>query len=156
MGFRIPATLVSPYARLGHVDHKIYRFESIIKMNRYRFGLAPLTPRDLYAHNIAYAFDFEHPHLEPPALPSPAHVISTACPGSSPIDSGGSGLDGGSLIGSRLPASDQSSQWATPRAKPHDLYTLQSSGYLERLGFHYQPATPQSTFRHPSSMGMTR
>ena len=64
MGFRIPATLVSPYARRGHVDHSIYGFESILKLIRYRFGLPPLTPRDLYANNIGHSFDFEHPQLD--------------------------------------------------------------------------------------------
>ena len=53
MGLRIPAVVVSPYARRGHVDHSIYGFESILKMIRYRYGLPPLTPRDLYANNIA-------------------------------------------------------------------------------------------------------
>jgi phospholipase C len=46
MGFRIPAVVVSPYARRGHVDHSVYGFESILKMIRYRYGLPPLTPRD--------------------------------------------------------------------------------------------------------------
>jgi phospholipase C len=59
MGFRIPAVVVSPYARRGYVDHSIYGFESILKLIRYRYGLAPLTPRDLYANNIAHAFDWE-------------------------------------------------------------------------------------------------
>ncbi|MGA8339626.1 MAG: alkaline phosphatase family protein [Solirubrobacteraceae bacterium] len=34
MGFRIPAVVVSPYARRGYVDHTIYGFESILKMIR--------------------------------------------------------------------------------------------------------------------------
>jgi hypothetical protein len=29
-----------------------------------------------------------------------------------------------------------------------------TSGYLERLGFKYKPATPATMYRHPSSMGM--
>src|SRR5205807_4041510 len=103
MGFRIPAVVLSPYARRGHVDHSIYGFESILKLIRYRFGVPPLTPRDLYAHNIAHAFDFENPHFEPASLPTPAHIISTACPGSSPIDTGGSGLDAGGLVASPIP-----------------------------------------------------
>jgi phospholipase C len=40
MGFRVPAIAVSPYARAAHVDHTIYGFESILKMIRYRYGLA--------------------------------------------------------------------------------------------------------------------
>ncbi len=146
MGFRVPATVVSPYARRGHVDHNIYGFESILKLIRYRFALPPLTPRDLYANNIGYSFDFEHPRYDVPDLPSPAHIITTACPGSPPIDSGGTGLDGG-LLGEPLPL-------GLKRAKPHDLANLYYSGYLERLGFSYRPATPSTTYRHPSKMGL--
>jgi phospholipase C len=150
MGFRIPAVVVSPYARRGHVDHSIYGFESILKMIRYRYGLPPLTPRDLYANNIAAAFDFEHPTFSPPALPTPAHVISSACSGSSPIDSGGAGVDDGSVLGSPLPPPLAARQ----RPKPHDLAKLLTSGYLERLGFEYRPATAARMFRHPSKLGL--
>jgi phospholipase C len=160
MGFRIPAVVVSPYARQGHVDHSIYGFESILKMIRYRYGLPPLTPRDLYANNIAAAFDFESPRLTPPALPSPAHVISMACSGSLPVDSGGAGIDGGTVLGSPLPvklppppvlALERSAERrAAKRPKPHDLQNLVTSGYLERLGFQYRPATAATMFRHPS------
>ena len=80
MGFRIPAVAVSPWVRRGHVDHTIYGFESILKMIEYRYGLAPLTRRDKYARNIARSFDFESkPRLDPPHLPTPAHVMSHAC-----------------------------------------------------------------------------
>ena len=152
MGFRIPAVVVSPYARRGHVDHSIYGFESILKMIRYRYGLAPLTPRDLYANNIAAAFDFQSkPRLQPPALPHPAHVLSTACSGSTPISSGGAGLDAGSLVGSPPPSVALTPQATRP--KPHDLATLLSSGYLERLGFRYRPASAETMFRHPSKLG---
>jgi phospholipase C len=154
MGFRIPAVVVSPYARRSHVDHTIYGFESILKMIRYRYGLAPLTPRDLFAHNIAAAFDFEHPQFEPPELPTPAHVISSACSGTLPIDSSGGGLDDGSLIGSPPPINFESDEPPPSRAKPHDLSTLLSSGYLERLHFKYRPATPATMYRHPSKLGL--
>ena len=43
---------------------------------------------------------------------------------------------------------------ARERPKEHDLAALHTSGYLERLGFDYRPATPHLTFRHPSSMGL--
>jgi phospholipase C len=152
MGFRIPAVLVSPYARRGYVDHSIYGFESILKLIRYRWGLAPLTPRDLFANSIAYAFDWESaPRLEPPDLPTPAHVISSACSGTPLVDSSGVGLDDG-LLGAPLLGLDKPASGA--RSKPHDLDTLRSSGYLERLGFQYRPATPATMFRHPSKLGM--
>jgi len=150
MGFRIPAVVVSPYARRGYVDHAIYGFESILKFIRYRHGIPPLTLRDLYANNIVAAFDFEHPNFEPPELPTPPDIISSACSGSPPVDSGGAGLDDGSLIG--VPP-----YYGLPqpkRAKPHDLQSLLTSGYLERLHFDYRPATAATMFRHPSKLGM--
>ena len=82
LGFRIPAVLVSPYARRGHVDHTQWSFESILKMIRYRYGLAPLVKRDAYARNIARAFDWQSkPQLELPKLPDPQNVISPPCGG---------------------------------------------------------------------------
>jgi phospholipase C len=151
MGFRIPAVVVSPYARRGHVDHSIYGFESIIKMIRYRYGLPPLTPRDLYANNIAAAFDFvSKPNYEIPNLPTPPEVIVSQCAGTSPVDSGGGGIDDGGL---GLPPGTipplPSSQ--VPERTPAEML---SSGYLERLGFHYKPATPATMYRHPSKLGM--
>ncbi|MDQ6835675.1 MAG: alkaline phosphatase family protein [Actinomycetota bacterium] len=162
MGFRIPAVVVSPYARRGHVDHSTYGFESILKMIRYRYGLPPLTPRDLYTNNIAAAFDYASPHFTPPALPHPAHVISSACSGSLPVGSGGVGIDGGSILGSPLPVPPppvlnlerRARRRAAKRPKPHDLQNLVTSGYLERLGFEYKPATAATMFRHPSKLGM--
>jgi phospholipase C len=142
MGFRIPAVVLSPYARRGHVDHSIYGFESILKMIRYRYGRPSLTPRDLYANNIAAAFDFEsQPDYDVPDLPSPPDVISSACAGSA-------GLDVGSILDNPI------IKPALARAKPHDLYSMVSSGYLERLGFDYRPATPATMFRHPSKLGL--
>jgi phospholipase C len=147
MGFRIPAVVVSPYARTGHVDHSIYGFESILKMLRYRYGLPPLTPRDLYANNIAAAFDFESkPRLTPPPLPQPAHIIGQACGARLPIPI--PGLPGPpGLPGLPVPL-------PLERPKPHDIYSLVTSGYLERLGFHYRPATPSTLFRQPSKLGL--
>ena len=148
MGFRIPAVVVSPYARRGHVDHSIYGFESIIKMIRYRYGLPPLTPRDLYANNIAAAFDFvSKPDYAIPDLPTPPEVIVSACAGTSPVDSGGAGIDDGPL--GAPPGTIPSLQ--APERPPAEML---SSGYLERLGFRYKPATPATMYRHPSKLGM--
>jgi phospholipase C len=137
MGFRIPAIAVSPYVRRGHVDHTIHGFESILKMISYRFGLAPLNKRVAYANNIARSFDWESkPRLDLPSLPDPPAVFSAQCPGR-PI--------------SPLKA-DGSEQSGATRPKQHDLVDLLTSGYLERLGFEYRPATASSTYRSPSSV----
>jgi phospholipase C len=158
MGMRIPAVLVSPYAKRGHVDHNIYGFESILKLIRYRYGLAPLTTRDQYAKNIARSFDFESkPNYEVPSLPDPPTVAKSACTTSPPSAAGGTGGGSGSggaegiLEGLKelLPLEGPS------RPKEHDLAALKTSGYLDRLGFDYVPATPSRTFRHPSKLGLT-
>ena len=140
MGLRIPAVLVSPYARRRHVDHNIYGFESILKLIRYRFGLAPLTTRDAYARNMVRSFDFEaKPDYEVPDLPHPPHIVSAACAAGAP---------------GRTSAGNRASR--DPRRGPRSTTSprLHTSGYLERLGFDYRPATPHLTFRHPSAMGL--
>jgi phospholipase C len=153
MGLRIPAVVVSPYARRGHVDHSIYGFESILKMIRYRYALPPLTPRDLYANNIAAAFDWHSkPSLQAPSLPTPSHVMATACSGSVPVGTGGAGVGIGTVAGS--PPGSHAAAAQPERPKPHDLQKLLTSGYLDRLGFNYRPATPATMFRHPSELGM--
>ena len=140
MGIRIPAVLVSPYARRGFVDHNIYGFESILKLIRYRYGLAPLTRRDAYARNMVRSFDFESkPNFEVPDLPDPPQIVGQSCQGGAPIPD--PGVRPPELLGATRP-------------KEHDLAALHTSGYLERLGFDYLPATPSRTFRHPSKLGL--
>ena len=39
---RIPAIIVSPFAKRGHVDHTAYDTTSILKLMTSRFGLEPL------------------------------------------------------------------------------------------------------------------
>jgi phospholipase C len=156
MGLRIPAVVVSPYARRGHIDHSIYGFESILKMIRYRYGIGPLTPRDLYANSIAASFDWESkPDYDVPALPTPPHIMGTACSGSSPLD--GLPVPVPSPPTPPVPLATRDkwrAQQPDERPKPHDLANLITSGYLERLHFKYRPATPATMFRHPSSLGM--
>ena len=134
MGIRIPAVVLSPYARRGHVDHGTYGFESILKMIRYRFGLAPLTRRDAYARNIARSFDWASPpRAEPPDLPRAPQVASQPCPGEE-----GSGA--------------RSSAGGAQAAGEHDLMRLHTSGYLDRIGFDYRPATLSDAFREPTKV----
>jgi phospholipase C len=57
-GTRIPALLISPWARRGHVDHRSADTTSILAMIEARFGLAPLHTRDAGAYNLLEGFDF--------------------------------------------------------------------------------------------------
>ena len=62
VGFRVPTYVISPFARPGHVNHQVFDHTSILKMVEWRFGLAPLTPRDRAAANLADALDFSKPN----------------------------------------------------------------------------------------------
>ena len=57
-GFRVPAILVSPYARQGFIDSTTLDFTSILRFIEDNWGLAPLTRRDATAKSIAGGFDF--------------------------------------------------------------------------------------------------
>ena len=70
LGFRTPATVVSPYARRGHIDTSVYEHTSILRFIESRYGLTPLTRRDATAPNIGAAFDFENPDFSEPEIPA--------------------------------------------------------------------------------------
>ncbi len=57
-GPRIPAILISPYARKGTVDHRTYETTSFLRLIEWRFGLKPLAERDAAAANLAEALDW--------------------------------------------------------------------------------------------------
>ena len=57
-GNRVPAFIISPYARTGTVDHTQYDTTSILKLIEERFGLQPLSDRDARADGLSNAFDF--------------------------------------------------------------------------------------------------
>ena len=57
-GTRVPAIVISPYAKKGFVDHTQYDSTSILKLIEERWTLAPLGTRDAAATGLANAFDF--------------------------------------------------------------------------------------------------
>lgn len=58
-GTRIPAIIISPYAKRGFVDHTQYDTTSIIKFITRRFGLEPLPGVRAGAGDLLNAFKFE-------------------------------------------------------------------------------------------------
>jgi len=68
LGFRVPALLVSPYARRGHIDSTELEFTSILRFISDNWGLPPLTERVANANGLVSAFDFE-------AAPRPAVIL---------------------------------------------------------------------------------
>jgi phospholipase C len=57
-GFRVPTLVISPRARRGGVAHEVYDHTSVLKLIEWRFGLAPLTPRDAAARNLGEVLEF--------------------------------------------------------------------------------------------------
>jgi phospholipase C len=55
-GSRIPAIIISPYAKRGFIDHTTYDTMSILAFIEHRFGLTPLGARDAAANDLSNAF----------------------------------------------------------------------------------------------------
>ncbi len=56
-GTRVPAIIISPFARRGFVDKTIYDGASILRTIEVRFDLAPLTARDAAATDLRAALE---------------------------------------------------------------------------------------------------
>jgi acid phosphatase len=59
-GTRIPAIVISPYARKGYVDHTYYDTTSILKFITERFDLEPLPGVRANAGDLTNSFAFSH------------------------------------------------------------------------------------------------
>ncbi len=57
-GTRIPAIIISPYAKRGHVDHTVYDTTSILKLIERRYDLEALGERDEKANDLMNALTF--------------------------------------------------------------------------------------------------
>ncbi len=72
-GFRIPAVIVSPYARRDYVSHVTHDITSILQLVETKWNLPALTFRDANADNLLDSLDFDADPAfrEPPELPEP-------------------------------------------------------------------------------------
>lgn len=66
-GPRVPAIIISPYARSGYVDHHFFTLSSLLKLAQHVFGLSPLPNMDPRPGNLMSAFNF-HRVPAPPLL----------------------------------------------------------------------------------------
>ena len=73
-GFRVPAVVVSPYARPGHVSSTVYDHTSALRLIEEKWNLPPLTRRDAAAGSPWEMVDLDRPPAfgEPSPLPAPA------------------------------------------------------------------------------------
>ena len=58
VGFRVPALLVSAYARQGQIDHTVLDYTGALKFIEQNWRLGPLADRDARSNNLTSAFDF--------------------------------------------------------------------------------------------------
>ncbi len=72
-GFRVPAVIVSPYARQDFVLSDVLDHTSVLKLIEEKWNLPPLTRRDAAAISPLGALDLDAPpaFLAPPRLPAP-------------------------------------------------------------------------------------
>jgi phospholipase C len=68
-GFRVPALLISPYAKKGFIDHTLADHTSILKFIETIYSLNALADRDRMAYNMMGAFDFAQSPRPPLLLP---------------------------------------------------------------------------------------
>jgi len=78
LGMRVPTIIASPFTRgvetSPFVNHAVFDHTSILKLIEWRWGLAPLTPRDASSDigNLASALNFGQSMPSSPTLPKPS------------------------------------------------------------------------------------
>jgi phospholipase C len=105
-GFRVPAYIISPFARRGGVAKRLFDHASILKLVEWRFGLKPLSRRDRAANNPAGVLDFSAPNLEPPELVLPPDPGHQSCVGQE-------GLENPDSLWRDLASSPLAARWRT-------------------------------------------
>jgi phospholipase C len=81
-GFRVPALVVSPYARPRHVSHVVRDHTAILKLIETKWNLPALTYRDANSDDLLDCLDLhgKPAFLRPPTLPdAPATADPAAC-----------------------------------------------------------------------------
>src|SRR5260370_29438522 len=98
--------------RLQGVSALVFDHTSVLKLIEWRWGLAPLTPRDASTevNNLAYALNFSQPDATVPSLPVPQPpLIAAPC-----LQTLGSGiLSSGGVDHTPPPCERQAQQRAT-------------------------------------------
>jgi phospholipase C len=67
-GPRVPAIVISPWARRSSVDHHVYDFSSVLKTIEELHGLGTLGNRDAIAQPMWHSFDFKQTPIPPLVL----------------------------------------------------------------------------------------
>ena len=81
-GFRVPAGVVSPYARTHYVSHRVYDHTSVLKTLEAKWNLPALTRRDANANDLFGLVDLRSlPAFASPPRPAPPAdpALSAGC-----------------------------------------------------------------------------
>jgi len=78
-GFRVPAIVVSPYARRGYVASNTYDHASVLRFIEDHYGLAPVAVRDANAASIGEVLDLSSASYAAPQY-AVAPFSSSLCP----------------------------------------------------------------------------
>jgi phospholipase C len=70
LGFRIPAIIVSPYARPGYISHTKYEFGSILRYIEENWNLGSLNTTDKRATSISDCFNYSQKPIQFKKIPS--------------------------------------------------------------------------------------
>jgi len=73
-GPRVPALVISPWAKPGVISHVHYDFTSPLKLIEDHFGLDPLADRDRAANNMLDCFDFKQKPNAPEVITREAKI----------------------------------------------------------------------------------
>ena len=74
---RVPAVVVSPWARAGYISPVVHDHTSILRFVETKWNLPALTYRDANASNLLDCLDFRRPHFaDAPALAPPADAVA--------------------------------------------------------------------------------
>jgi phospholipase C len=65
LGPRVPAIVISPWAKPGYIDGRTYEFSSVLRFIETVFALPSLTERDRRASDMLGAFDFLQRPVDP-------------------------------------------------------------------------------------------
>ena len=81
LGFRVPAVIVSPFARRHYVSHVVHDHTSVLKLIETKWNLPAITFRDANADNLLDSLDLVSPpaFLKPPRLPASALARGADC-----------------------------------------------------------------------------
>jgi phospholipase C len=88
-GFRVPAAIISPYAKKDYVSRVVHDHTSVLSLVEHKYNLPALTNRDGAADNLLDSLDLtgKPAFLTPPKLPAPGNPNPTdaATPIATPI-----------------------------------------------------------------------